>query len=357
MKKIGIILNALGRGGAERVSLRLAQYAVEQGIACDVITLTQIADEYEVPIGVNRITVTHNLGNKYLTLPNIIAKLHNIIRRSDPDVLLIMMTSTCIWAIPACVGLRPKVIVAERNDPIHSTTNGRFTKAVSYFLMRFADGYVFQTAQQQNFYRNKLPNAGVVIPNPIDPAGLPEPYRGKRKKILVTAGRLERQKNQTLLIRAFKRIADRFPDYNLLIYGEGALREELQGLIQTLTLTRRVSLMGNVVALPWEIREASAFVLSSDYEGIPNVLLEAMAMGLPCIATDCPCGGPASVIKHGENGLLCETGAEEELAACMSRLLSDSSFADTLGRNAEIMRNMLSVHVIGKRWIEYMSSK
>lgn len=343
MKKLAI-LSSLSRGGAEHVSVYLAEYMVHHGIPCDFITLSKGEREYTLPQGVRRL----NVGGRS------IFKLRKTLRESGADLLLVMSVPMCIFAIPAVVGLPMKTVVSERNAPEHSTAKPP-VKYFSRFLMRFADGYVFQTQQAKEFYDRMLGGRGAVIPNPLFTEHLPQAYFGQpRKKQIVSVGRLEPQKNQALLIDAFARIAGRFPDYGLTIYGEGSLHRDLERRVSKYGLTERVSLPGNIPDVLEKIQKASLFVFTSDYEGIPNALIEAMALGLPCISTDCPCGGPASLIRSGENGVLVEVGDEDGLVQAIEALLVESERAESMGIKAAEIRQLLDINIIGKQWKDYL---
>lgn len=130
--------------------------------------------------------------------------------------------------------------------------------------------------------------------NPVEAERIPSQYRGERENVIVAAGRLAPQKNFSLLIKAFARFNKHHPEYTLRIYGEGELREELTNLTNSLQIAEKVELPGRSVSLLQEMNSAAMFVLTSDYEGMPNVLLEAMCMGMPVISTDCPSGGRKS---------------------------------------------------------------
>ena len=142
---------------------------------------------------------------------------------------------------------------------------------------------------------------------------------GKRKNI-VSVGRLHEQKNQELLIRAFAKISDKVED-NLIIYGQGELREKIEKLIVELKMETRVKLGGIIENVPDAIIGSNLFVLSSNYEGSPNALLEAIALGIPAISTDCPCGGPKEIIEDGENGFLVPVGDVDAMAEKMLYVL------------------------------------
>jgi len=175
-----------------------------------------------------------------------------------------------------------------------------------------------------------------------------------RRKIIVNVGKLSSQKNQTFLVQAFAKIADKFLEYQLHIYGEGDKRSELEALSQELDLQDRVILKGNVSGLAKQIEDAALFVLSSDYEGMPNALMEAMAMGIPSISTDCPCGGPDFLIQNGENGVLVPVGDVECLANTMEKLLQDREMADMLGCNAVKIADVLHPDVVHENWKHYI---
>jgi glycosyltransferase involved in cell wall biosynthesis len=210
-----------------------------------------------------------------------------------------------LFDVPACVGLGIKHIISERNDPAHFG-GSTITRIVSRLLMRKANGFVFQTKDAQAFYGGEIAKHSVIIPNPLF-IGDDYPdtqYVGEREETIVTTGRLNKQKNHPLLIRAFKRIAVEFPEYKLIIYGEGPERQNDEALISELGLQERVLLPGTINDVPAKIYKSSLYVLSSDFEGMPNALMEAMALGLPCISTDCPCGGPRELIYKGYIGML-----------------------------------------------------
>jgi glycosyltransferase involved in cell wall biosynthesis len=176
-------------------------------------------------------------------------------------------------------------------------------------------------------------------------------HSGERRDI-VTVGKLRAQKNQALLIRAFSRIAGEIGD-NLLLYGAGELENELRGLIESLHLAERVKLMGLSTDVANDIKDAKCFVMSSDYEGLPNALLEAMALGLPCVSTDCEGGGPAMMIKNGVNGLLVPMRDEKALADAMLYMLRNPEEAERMGRAARKTAEGFRPDAIFARWKQY----
>ena len=217
MNKLLIYNKSLSRGGAERVTVYLANYMVKRGIKCEILTEKVAHKEYEVPNGVKRTSLR---SKGYFSK---IREARKAIKVSGADIVLVMDVTNCVYAIPATRGLNVKIIVSERNDPLYYL--GKTIVKIYYrVLMRFADGLVFQTQADKDFYSKKLRGRGEIIFNPLFTDGLPDVYVGERKKQFVNLGRLHKQKNQEMLINAFSMIADKHPDFNLVIYGEGGLR-------------------------------------------------------------------------------------------------------------------------------------
>lgn len=239
-------------------------------------------------------------------------------------------------------------VFAERVDPAVYPAN--IAKLLKKYA-RKADGFVFQTEDARAWYGDSVKDIKTaVIPNAINPVFIRPKYAGEKRKVIAGAGRLNDQKNFSLLIGAFAQIAPEFPDYNLVIYGEGEKRRELEKLVEELGLRERVSLPGNIQNIADEMEQNSLFVLSSDYEGMPNALMEAMALGLPCISTDCPCGGPRFLIQNGENGILVPVGNEEKMTEAMRRVLEDKMLKEKLAKNAVQIQERLTSDKIYGEW-------
>ena len=168
---------------------------------------------------------------------------------------------------------------------------------------------------------------------------------------------MEEQKNQELLISAFNDIPkNKRRGYILEIYGEGARRRTLQDMINRLGLNENVFLRGKTDDVARVLNNSRIFVLSSLYEGLPNALLEAMALGLPCISTDCPCGGPRSLIKDNENGLLVENKNEGALSEAICKLINNDGLRKKIAKNALLIRESNDIIVIVKKWEKIIDS-
>ncbi|RKJ02807.1 glycosyltransferase family 4 protein [bacterium D16-54] len=358
--KIAFFCGSLARGGSERVSLELAKYFLhEKAITTSIITIRYDNNEYELPDGIQRFSLSDSKNvNTYfekLSFPKKIVKLRKIINQEKIDCMIVMGVPFCIYCIPACFGININLIVSERNDPTHFSGK-TIVKICSRNLMKYADGFVFQTQDAFNFYSKVAHEKAVVIPNPVftnENCIVGDKGNGQ---YFVNVGRLIEQKNQKLLIDAFSIIAKRFADYQLYIIGEGKLKESLQEKISFLGLDKRILLLGakKTEELLFIIRNSRGFILSSNFEGVPNALIEAMSLGIPCISTDCPCGGPKSLIETGKNGVLVTVGDCLSLSNAMEFLIQNPKQASMMGKEAEKIKQLLSIEVIGRRWFEFI---
>jgi glycosyltransferase involved in cell wall biosynthesis len=172
--------------------------------------------------------------------------------------------------------------------------------------------------------------------------------------MVVGVGRLEEQKNFFLLIRAFKQLIHSYPDYKLVIYGEGNLRSELEGYASKKLPNDSFHFPGNNADLLNSIKDAEMFVLSSNYEGFPNVLIEAMAIGMPVISTDCPSGGPTELIRNGENGYLVPVNDDLAMFNSMLKIVQNSEYSTQMGKNATLVKEKYEAQAISELWLQYL---
>jgi len=247
--------------------------------------------------------------------------IRKVIKEEKPDILVAFMSENNVRAWVASLGLPVKVLISVRNDPNIKYGTGLRAKFIKYVYNQ-VDAIVFQTKEAKEWFGTKLKPASTIIMNQVSEEFYREVSKdninNKTDKILrkdiVTTGKFLEQKNHRLLMEAFSRICDKYED-NLIIYGDGKLRKEYEEYIQELGLENRIQIPGNISKVSEHIKYAKLFVMSSDYEGMPNSLMEAMALGLPCISTDCPCGGPASLIESMKDGVLVKVGDCDGLAA------------------------------------------
>lgn len=342
-------------GGAERVIAQLANIFCDRGIETIIATL----DNEEIFYRLDERIMIHPIGRQsaraYVDKFKRYRALRQYIIKEKPDIVLAMPEEIGIFVIPALLGTKVPVVVSERNNPYVMPWK-KVTRLMRRLFYPFAAGFIFQTKQAAGFFSPRIRSRGIILPNPLDLGRIPEPHRGERRKEIVGAGRLEKQKNFELLIKAFARFYENHGDYKLTIYGEGRQRKELEDLAAALLPKDACSLPGNTTELLERMKGAAMFVLSSDYEGMPNVLIEAMAMGMPVIATNCPAGGPAELIKHGENGMLVPVGDVDRLCKTMQMIAEDAGLADKLGHKAAVIKERLDAEVVAARWREYLDA-
>ena len=289
--------------------------------------------------------------------------IRKVIKQLRPDIVLGMMTPNAVRAIIASFGLPTKVIVSERNFPGRKKTNYRWAKLRRRFY-RFADGHVVQTHKISCWLRKHTGASNIVIiPNSVtypiaslSPFLAPEKVVGKESKIILAVGKLHEQKGFDLLISAFHRIAQHAPGWMLVILGKdiktGNQRQNLQQQVDELNLSDRVKMPGCAGNISDWYRRADIFVLSSRYEGFPNVLLEAMANGCSCISCDCDTG-PSEIIINEQNGLLIPPEDIDSLAEAMERLVKDERLRAHIAANAIKVRENFSEHRIMDMWIQF----
>lgn len=342
---IAFYIETLSYGGAERVTVYLAEYFSANGFKTFIITNEKKEKEYILPNNVQRI----NLNAK--DLKSKVKSLRYYLKENKLDILLTMNTYLTPISFFSAFNLSTKVIVSERNSP-QNFHGKKMTKLTSEYLLKFVDGYVFQTEEVKSYY-SKLQGKKMVIPNPLLNENIPQPYIGNRKNRIVSVGRLHKQKNHEFLIKSFAEVNKKYPEYELVIFGEGEERTNLERIIAQLNLVDKVKLPGSHKDIMNKINDASLFVLSSDFEGMPNALIEAMAIGLPVISTDCSGGGPRELIDNNINGILVGVGNEKEMVASIEKMLSDKDFKNKLSANALLIREELDSNKIGAKWMTF----
>lgn len=330
MKKIVFIASSMGRGGAERVMSILSREYCNENWSVDIIMTLHNINEYPLDSRVRVIDFSfENISNPIGRKIKMILELRKYLRNEKPDIVVPFLTKIAAITEIAMLGVKRdfRVVTSERIDPY----SVRYSKALRWLInlaFQRADAVVFQTERAQSYYSNEIQKKSVIIGNPIS---VIQKESNEKKHIIISAGRLEPQKNHKMLIKAFASISNEFPEYELHIYGEGKLQIDLEQQIQMLGMKEKVLLKGNCVDYLEKIRSAEVFVLSSDYEGLSNALLEAMMIGIPCIST--ACAGSNEVIKSGENGLLIPIGDEQEMIKALTSLLSHVELRETFGTN------------------------
>lgn len=356
IRKIIFTIPSLGSGGAERVVSTLANEMTLRSYEVSIVLSGNSRVHYPLSEQVKLIKL--ECEKHYGQLNGIHRYLKRIrdiraaIAVRDADMIISFMAENNIDVCLATRGLNVPVIVSERNDPSIDPAS-RIKQIMRKFAYYRADGFVFQTPDAQAYFSTRIQNKSCIIFNPLT-SQLPKPYTGIRDKRIVAVGRLHKQKNFPLLIDAFSEFVLRYPEYILEIYGEGPEEVNLRNLLKDKNLTQKIFLKGFCEDVHNQIQSAAFFVMTSDFEGMPNALVEAMALGMPCISTDCRCGGPRQLIKDGENGLLVPVGERESLLNAMLKLAQEPQFAKKLGESAELIKMQVDTQTIVDQWLAYI---
>ncbi len=345
-KKLVFVADHLFGGGSERVLTLLANSFNQKGYEVSIIAFHS-DKSYPLNDGVK----VCNISNPNNLLLSII-DLRKSIKRSESKVLISFGYSINILTLIACVGLKIRTIVSERNDPSR-VGGGSFKRILRNIVYRRCSILVCQTEDARRYFPKSIQKKSVIIMNPIK-NDLPKPYLGKRNKEIVNFCRLHKQKNLYLLIDAFVDFHIIHQDYVLKIYGDGPERDNIVSYLYQHGNTSEIELVGNVSDVHHRIIESAMFVSSSDFEGLSNSMLEAMAIGLPVICTDCPCGGARMIIVDGKNGILVPVRNKEELTKAMERIVTDEKLSQRLSSNAILIREELSIDTISKEWEEIL---
>jgi len=352
--KIAFYINAIHEGGAERVMVNLASNFANEGDNVILITSFKDSWEYSYSTKIKRYILEENKTFRSTIKRNIfrILELRKVLKVESPDCIVSFMAEPNYRAIIASHGLKIKTIISVRNDP-NKEYPGKIGNLLGKKLLPLADGCVFQTSEAQRWFPKKLQDKSQIIFNAVKEDFF-EINRQVVKNTIVTCGRLEEQKNHKMLINAFELVLKKHPDAKLMIYGEGKLRSDLTELIKSKGIEQNVLLCGNSNNVPEVLSKAEIFVLSSDYEGMPNALMEALAAGVPCISTDCPCGGPKSLITDKVNGRLISIKNEQQLANVLVELLDNKEMATGLGTEAQKRAFEFSPSKIYETWHKYV---
>ena len=349
MKHISFVIGGMTRGGAERVISILSNYYASQGWKVDIVMLLNNEVNYELNPNIRLIDMTMNNESRIKSAPKWVIEFRKYVKENNPDIIVSFVARINIVVLLATFGLNTPVIISERNDPA-ADGRSKIIDIATKLLYRKAKAIVYQTERAQNYFRGKIRSLGVIIPNPISITCVAE----KTKNKIVSVGRLAPQKNQKLLIDSFNEVVKTHPEYSLYIYGDGSLKEELETQIKYLRLENKVFLPGNKPDVHKEISDAKIFVLSSDYEGLSNAMLEAMMMGFPCICTNC--AGADEYIINGENGMLVPIKDKNSMVKAINYLIENSDATINMGEKAKESVGKCSVESIMKEWNKLIES-
>jgi len=357
--RIFFFIPALNAGGAERVIVTLANYFAHCGHEVEILTFNNGSSFYNIDSLVHvkgmNITFANHGFKKLFEIVNVESKRKKaLIQEANsfkPDVIVSFLFTTNIIAIMARNKLKSPVIVSERNDPLHYSF---FKRMLCKYLYNKSDGIVCQGKMVESFYKNKRRARTKIIPNPVNSAAIGD-YSPQRTKRIIAVGRLISAKNFPILIKAFSMLPGECSQFILEIYGEGPLKQELMALIKQFNMEKRIFLMGNKKDVMKHISNASCFVLCSNFEGFPNVLLEAMASGLPVISTNFTSGVAKELIEDGVNGYVVPVDDVSSLNEAVVKIISSNKTQNLMGKNNLSVRERFSEKSVCQQWEDFIN--
>lgn len=356
-KTIVFYIATLTRGGAERVIVNLANYFYRQGYEVYMVTLEPDEGLYPMEEGIHKIVLrtekTDGIIGRIRGMLGRILQVRKLLKQTQAQTLVSFIGKTNIRAVLAALGTKTKVFVSVRSAPEREYP-GMLQRMLAKTLFCFADGCIFQSEGAKAFFPKAVQKKSRILYNPLSPEYVNAFYEGKRRQEIVTVGRMDKVKNHRLLVDAFAYVAEKKPEMHLTIYGGGDCMEAVKKQTEELGLCDKVSLPGDSKEIAEKIKDARMFVLSSDFEGMPNAVAEAFAVGAVVVSTNCPSGGAAMLVKDGERGLLVPVGDAEKMAEAMLRILSDEELEERLRRNAYEFSKNLHPDKINAMWKQYM---
>jgi len=355
MKKLLVSIATLESGGAERVLSILSKPFADTFDEVRYVTWEGGDVFYDFDKRV-----------KIVSLPEISKKqgrtkqirvFRRYVKSYNPDIIVSFLTPYNMLVLLSTMGLHKKVVVAERTDPNRLLAGGKFMLRMRDFLYKRASGILTQTEYAKSCYEKKLKGKATVIYNPItmNDAQVGKALRTDKEQLFVSVGRLEPVKDQEMMIRAFELFHRNHPNYKLVIYGDGPIRQQLETIISELGLKGCAELAGRNNNV-WEpMSKAECFLLSSEYEGMSNAMIEAMCLGLPVISTKV--AGATDLIKDGKNGFLVDVKDAAAMSSKMTQIADNDEMRHIMGKEAANVYEILRADKICQQWIDYLNSK
>lgn len=351
--KILFVSGNMCNGGAQRVIANVSNSLAEKGYDVNLLLFSRNEKEYPLSDKI-KITALGENFEEYSKISSIsrIRIIRKYLKGLKPDVAVGFLEGGYALYLSS-FGLKLKKVSSARINPQHIMTAKGLRAEINRRWFFHSDAVVLQTAAQKSYVPDKLKKKSVIIANPVPEyvlEGKCESYN-KKCRNLIMVGRLDEQKNYPMAFRAIQMVKEKYPDVHLDIYGKGALDEKLHQMLVDMHLTDHVTMCGWTQDALKEYTKHDMFLMTSDMEGMPNALMEAMAVGLPCISTDCETG-PADLIEDGVNGYLVPVNDHIILAEKIMEFM-EMSFEErcSIANNAhESMKAMFNIGIISEKW-------
>ena len=361
--KIIYLLASLGSGGAERVVSLLANRMCEDGHDIQIVCLKYNDVYYTLHDKIKVVAATVHASNRIMEL----FWLRKYIQKEKPDVVIPFTEGVYCFTILALWGTRIPIIASERLDPAAMSLPRKFLKRL---LLPYADWLVVQTESIKAYFPKRIQKKTSVIYNPVNDEAFENPcmdsrVQSSKQNRIISVARLYPQKNQKMMIEAFAKIADEFPDWQLVIFGEGPLRSSLELIVKSLQLDGRVLLPGRTEHVVEELRKSKIFCLSSDYEGMSNSMIEAICVGsdyegmsnsmieaicvgLPIVTTNV--SGVKELVDDNINGFVVECGNVDRMCSALSSLMGNESLMNCFAQKSFERRRLFQMDVVNNKW-------
>ncbi len=347
--RITFITASLNSGGSERVMSLLANDFSRKGNRVEIICVNKPIIFYSIEDSIKVWLLQKEISGNQIMKKVIWLRKH--IKEDKPDVVIAFMTSVYCMTLVSLLGINVPVITSERIDPNHSDL---FRKILRILILPLTTHHVVQTEQIKSYYPKFIQKKTSIIFNPVNEEVFSIPQTSlkgrseEKMNRIISVGRLTEQKNQQMMITAFAKVANEFPDWQLVIYGEGSLRAELESLVSSFKLQDRVFLPGRTERVIEELRKSRIFCLSSDYEGMSNAMIEAICVGLPIVTTEV--SGVIELIEQGSTGFVVPREDEDAMVNRLKMLMSDEKLMELMSLNNMKKASLFKLDNIVNQW-------
>ena len=351
--KVLFLNQTFGYGGAAKMMAFVANALSKNNH--EVTALLYKGSEIQQRLESNIKVINRNFESqgklKHLKLIN---RLKKVVKEENPDVIVSFLTFPNFYATIIGHLLRIPVIISERGNPF--LVKG-VKDSMIYKCFNLANGAVFQTDGAKSYFGKGLQERSCVIPNPVvrKNKNIRFDLSTDNHEIVFVARFENKQKRQDLMLEALEKVVSTYPDTILRFYGTGDDMPKIEEMVRNKQLEKHVRFMGYTNTPEEVMLKSEVFVLTSDYEGIPNTLIEAMSIGMPVVSTDCDPGGARMLIEDGVNGLIVRKNNAQEIADAIIRVFSDIDLRQKMSREAYKITEKYTEKIIFSKWVKYIT--